>query len=173
MGINELKRVSPGDRPSARQQNAIVDGLKSLVGRGGKRAIVTSSGVYFRDPPPKDGPPPSAFAARIKSEQNDFLTVRKWDGSEEGTTNILVAKPFKLRHDADNYEGVTGITTTNASTVEATDGTDTETWHVTPSYQVDDVIYVNPVPFTGVESASIELKHVDSNRDGRAWAAEG
>lgn len=113
---------------------------------------------------------------RFHSEENDYIICHSWDGTTEGTTAIYVAKPWKLRHDADNYEDVTSLSTTSASEVDVDDGgggEDAETWIVTPSYQADDEIYAIRVPGTGVTVSSVELGLIDLNVDGRAWAKGG
>lgn len=114
-----------------------------------------------------------AVRLRVHTEANDYLVCHSWDGTTEGTDAINVAKPWKLRHDADNYEDVTSLSTTSASEVDVDDGgggEDAETWVVTPSYQADDEIYALRVPGTGVTVSSVELGLVDLNIDGRAWA---
>lgn len=113
---------------------------------------------------------------RFHSEENDYIICHSWDGTTEGSTAINVAKPWKLRHDADNYADVTSLSTTSADEVDVDDGgggEDEETWVVTPSYQADDEIYALRVPGTGVTVSSVELGLIDLNIDGRAWAKEG
>jgi hypothetical protein len=112
---------------------------------------------------------------RFHSEQNDYIVCHAWDGTNEGTDAINVAKPWTLRHDADNYANVTSLSTTSASEVDVDDGgggEDEETWVVTPSYQADDEIYALRTRGTGVEVSGTELGLVDLNHAGRAWAVE-
>src|SRR5690606_1135133 len=73
----------------------------------------------------------------VKEELNNYLRCRSWDGDNEGTTDIYVAKPLLLRHDADLYPQLTSLTTNAADEVEVTDGSETETWKVTQSYYTD------------------------------------
>lgn len=110
--------------------------------------------------------------AKVVTEYNDYLAVHSWDGTTEGTALINVAKPWKLRHDYTHYAGLTSLTTVSASEVTVTDGTTTETWKMTPSYQAGDVIAYWNIGKTGVMVSSVELTLVDVNLDGRAWAVQ-
>lgn len=111
---------------------------------------------------------------RVKTIANDYLTCRTWDGTNEGSADINVARPVELRHDVDYYPGLTSLTTVNAQEVTATDGADTETWKVTPDYVVDGEIWATVSgPGTGVTVSGTELRWVDLNLAGRAWAALG
>ena len=121
------------------------------------------------------GEPGGPLRLRVHTVSDDHLVCHSWDGTTEGTDAINVAKPWKLRHDADNYETVTSVSTTSASEIDVDDGgggADAETWVVTPSYQADDEIYALRVPGTGVTVSSVELGLVDMNIDARAWAKE-
>lgn len=118
------------------------------------------------------GEPGGGVRLRVHTVSNDYLVCHTWDGTTEGTDAINVAKPWKLRHDKDNYAGLTTLTTTNSQEVDVGDGTDTETWVVTPSYEEDDEIYAEPVQGSGVTVSSVDLSLVDMNADGRAWRVE-
>jgi len=109
---------------------------------------------------------------RVKSESNDYLTCRTWDGLNEGASDLLVAKAWKLRHAVGNYAGLTTLTTTSAGEVAVGDGADSEDWVVTPSYEVDDEIFARYTTGTGVTVGGEELVLVDANVDGRAWAVK-
>jgi hypothetical protein len=110
---------------------------------------------------------------RIKSIQNNYVTCRTWDGTTEGTTDVLIAKPRKLRHVYGNYPGLTSLTTVDAQTGTATNGTITETWIVTPAYVVDDDLWAVTVAATGVTDGSGNaIVNLDVNDDARAWAVQ-
>ena len=128
----------------------------------GKRAVV------------RFGADVDCFAAEITSLiTNDTLVVQRLDGDGVRVgSSMIVAKPYKLRHVAANYEWATSITSTDTNTVEASDGTNTYTWRVTPDgYAVGDIIYIQRVQYTGVTVGS-DLKWIDLNVDGRAWATD-
>lgn len=112
---------------------------------------------------------------RVKSISNDYLTCRTWDGTTEGGSDILVARPPMLRHVLANYAamGITSLTSVNAQSVTASDGTTTETWRVTPDYTTNCEVYAirGSRGGTGVTDADGNpVKWLDDNRDGRAWA---
>lgn len=110
---------------------------------------------------------------RFKSQGNDYIVCRSWNGSDEGDTDIYIAKPWKLRHTASNYETITTLTTDDAETVTVSDGDTDETWKITPSYEVDDELYYVAVAGTGVTVSGVgELGKIDINVDGRAWAVD-
>ena len=109
---------------------------------------------------------------RVNVIENDYLEVGTWDGTTEGTAAVYIAKPFKLRHIAGHYAGLTGLTTSTAQEVSATNGSEVETWVGTPSYAVDDEIYAVPCQGTGVTVGGEDVTLIDLNSDGRAWAVE-
>lgn len=113
---------------------------------------------------------------RIKSVGADHLVCRTWDGTTEGTLDLLVAKPYLLRRTPFDGQTRDGITYTYSSDIarEADDGSTTETQVVVPSWVADDIIYATREVQGGVEAegGGEELFWVDDNRDGRAWAKE-
>jgi hypothetical protein len=69
---------------------------------------------------------------------NDYLICSRIDGADNVlASGIEVAKPFDLRHDADQYPDVTTLTTVNAQKATATTGSVTETWIVHEPYVAD------------------------------------
>ena len=74
---------------------------------------------------------------QVQSEQNDYLVCQEVDddGEPDGT-DVNVAKPRLLRHEAKWRENVSTITTVKVDEVDVTfnDETDDETWAVTESY---------------------------------------
>lgn len=139
---------------------SVTGGGVSQVGNGGGVGIVVPGQIPYRP----------LVRMRVKSQENDYIWCTRWDGVTEIPTQVQVAKPWKLRHDKDHYAGLTTLTTTSAGEVDVGDGSDTETWVVTPSYEVDDEIYAEWVPGTGVSSGGVDLRLIDRNLDGRAWA---
>ena len=111
--------------------------------------------------------------AKITILANDYLTVQKVDGAGAGGGSaIVVAKPSKLRHDAAEYPSVTTLTTVAENTVGVTDGSTEETWVVTPTYTVGDYIVIGKTSYTGVSHNGDDVKFLDLNVDGRAWAKQ-
>ena len=114
---------------------------------------------------------------RVKSESNDYLVCRTWDGTTEGSTDVLVAKPYLLQRTpfhgvAVTYPNAQVITYTYAAAYERTadDTVDSETQIVTPRYFVDEEIIGIAVPRggTGVD----DCDWMDLNTAGRHWAKE-
>lgn len=113
---------------------------------------------------------------RVKTVAGDTLTCRTWDGSEEGESDVTVAKPQPLRRsDWHNVtrDGAT-YTATNADGSARTlahagleeDATSEEV--LVPSYAVNDVIVADqPDGGTGVANVTWE----DTNRGARSFHA--
>lgn len=110
--------------------------------------------------------------AKITGVFNDYLMVKRTDANGEVVGEAFaVAKPYKLRHVVGNYPLITSLTTNDENEVEVSDGSTTETWNVYPAtYAVDDPVYILRVGHTGVEVEGADLKWIDLNVDGRAWA---
>ena len=106
---------------------------------------------------------------QVTAIANNYLTCRTWDGTTQGTVDILVAKPPMLRHVLANYPQLSSLTTVNAQQVTAIAGAVSETWKVTPLYTVGTEIHAF-VTATGVVVATIELTLMDANHSARAWA---
>jgi len=108
---------------------------------------------------------------RVKSVQNNYLTCRTWDGTTEGGTDILVAKPYKVRNPAsETIDGIAvsySYVSTTRRTASAT-GYYSETQVVVPFYLVNDVIFaISTTTDVQVDSEYLEYLALD---DGRAWA---
>lgn len=164
-----------GDALSAKKlRGQTLRGVGGISTSRGGVSQIGGGGAIGIDPP-RTVPYRPVVRMRFKSEDNDYITCRRWDGTTEGTEDVLVAKPWKLRHDADNYGTITSLSTTSASEVDVDDGgggEDEETWVVTPSYETNDEIYAHAVNGTGVEVGDDELRFIDLNIDARAWAKE-
>lgn len=164
-----------GDALSAKKLRAqTTRGIGGVSTSRGGVSQIGGGGAIGIDPP-KVVPYRPIVRMRFKSQGNDYIVCRRWDGTTEGTEDVRVAKPWKLRHDADNYGTVTSLATTSASEVDVDDGgggEDAETWIITPSYETNDEIYALAVGGTGVTVSGDELRFIDMNVDGRAWRAE-
>ena len=104
----------------------------------------------------------------VVDEQNDYLECERVDG--DGQTEY-VAKPYKLRHNADNYSEASAITTVSVNQVTATVGGDSESWVIAHTYQVGDPILV-VWDDTGVQAGDTNIYYLDMNVDARHWAED-
>ena len=115
---------------------------------------------------------PQVLTAKITALANDYVTCKLVDdtGAVVGD-DFDVAKPWKLRHLAAEYDGVDSITTgADSNTVTAgASAEDDETWKVRQPYKVDDVIIIGRVQHTDVTVSAVELHWIDLNVDARAW----
>ena len=109
----------------------------------------------------------------IDSIANDTLGVKRIDDDGVAIGDAFtVAKPWKLRHDADEYPDVSALTTTNAQEVEVTSGGEDYDWLVTPTYSTGDYIVVARA-HTGLDDGGTPaqpIRWIDANVDARAWA---
>lgn len=113
---------------------------------------------------------------KITEVFGDHLECVPWDGVAEGAAIAFVARPPTLRASAAGRGSITytGVAT-DGQTRTASDGVDTETQIVIPSYLVGDVIYAvrNVVGGTGVtREAGVAVGWLDLNVDGRQWAED-
>ena len=114
--------------------------------------------------------PSSADMFRIKSSNGDYWTCRRYDGTDEGDTDYLIAKPFELR------PSVTALGTQTYSysadnARAATDGPDSEDQEVIPPWVVNEsVIWAAFADNVGVTSdAGARIDWIDLNTAARAW----
>lgn len=96
---------------------------------------------------------------RVKSEQANTVTCREWDGTTEGSDDILVAKPVECRRAT--YDGTTNadgwlLTYASVNTRTATKtGETTQTHEIFPPYAVNSVIFAEqPVNGTGLDDVT-------------------
>lgn len=109
---------------------------------------------------------------RVTSVLGDYLVCQRWTGSAWSTTNENVAKPYLLRTSITSRNGIT-YTYANGWTRTATQGASTETQVIVPSYYTSgDQLFAAVLPSTGVVVGGQELKLLDINADGRAWAKQ-
>lgn len=125
---------------------------------------------------------------RVKSVEDDYTTCRTWDGSTEGASDVLIAKPPELRHsltsqtiknDLGNNQSVTysgfGIVGGKCTRTAAASGYANQGEIVLPQYilagtTADAEIWADePVGGTGVTVSGNELTWMDTNRAGRKW----
>lgn len=111
---------------------------------------------------------------KITATANDYITVKRVDrsGAETGS-EFNVAKPEQLRHDAAFYPPVDNVSGSGqeGNAMTATGGGNTEEWEVRPwKYEAGRYLTVAPTGFSGVSVGGNDLKWIDLNVDGRAWA---
>lgn len=111
----------------------------------------------------------------IQTALANYFVCRTWDGTTEGSTDILVAKSYNCRQPASRiYLGVTYDYTYTAGADSVNDtrvsdnGTDTETQMVTPPYDDDMIIWAKRVSWSGVEVDDVDLKLMEDTE--RCWA---
>lgn len=121
----------------------------------------------------------AAFPYVVKSVQAEVLTCRTYDGQHTGSTDVYIAKPFKLRETAPNSVTIDGNTITysgwnwNLQARTASIGATSKLEVITPRYLVNDVIWAietNTCVTGSVSAASGSIEYLDMNVDGRAWA---
>lgn len=118
----------------------------------------------------------------FKEMQDDYIVCRSWDGTNEGTTDIFVGKPPKLRTsvteetlDGTDFEytyTVTGADAFVSRISENQSDNTTELQKVVPRYIIGDEIFAVSAA-TGIETVDAEaVALLDLNLDARAWAAQ-
>jgi len=114
---------------------------------------------------------------KVKTHTGDFLVCRLYDSAasgsgsgDSGTFDVWVAKPYLLRRSPFSGQTRNGVTYTydSASARSGTTGGTAQQEAITPSYQVDDIIY----GFKNIngEADVTDCHWVDVNCDGRSWA---
>jgi hypothetical protein len=110
--------------------------------------------------------------ANVVEQGGDWIKVLTWDGATEGTTEIVVAKPYLLRRSITSWNGIS-YTYTSDSERTATKSPDSETQVIVPAYVADDILYIVRVSQFGTDVDDPDGNPVywlDLNVDGRAWA---
>lgn len=118
----------------------------------------------------------------FKEMQDDYIVCRSWDGTNEGTADIFVAKPPKLRASVTEetldgidfeYSYVTTGTEKYVSRTSTNQSDNTaETQKIVPRFIPDDEIFAIAAS-TGIETVDAEsVSMLDLNVDARAWAAQ-
>lgn len=108
---------------------------------------------------------------RIKEVFDNHLRCRTWDGTTDGGTDVLIAKPFQLRHVTANYPWIdaASLATVNAQEVTVEVSAVEYTWRVTLPYAVNEVIWASPTTLGDVVISAVPLTLEDTNRAGHAW----
>lgn len=133
-------------------------------------------------------PTSDAIRLRVKSVSNDHLVCRTWDGTNEGTVDLNVAKPYILR--CTPFHGKTLTVNGNTLTYSyssgtqrtVTKGSSSETQIIVPGYVTTGSGYGGSEIYaercdTGVvlnagQSNEERLDLIDKNIDGRMWAKQ-
>ena len=118
----------------------------------------------------------------LKSVQGDYLTCRTWDGVNEGSTDVYIAKDPRLRNSVTSevLDGVTVSYSYTSTTIRVASWTidsvaDEEIQHVVPHYLPDtdpeagEVIFAVQTAHTGVTVGEVELIWLEMS-NGKAWA---
>lgn len=174
-GTLKLSEKSAGEGVSAREWNAVVRAVNMML-------KMTGDGKYIRVNMRTAGPSVELVIGnllggtgvspyRIKSIHNDYLTCRSWNGTTDGTTDVLIAKPFLLRHVSNNYPWIdtSSLATVNAQEVTVDVSSVEYTWRVTLPYAVDEVIWATATSLGDVSVSGTPLTLEDTNRAGHAW----
>ncbi len=136
------------------------------------RAILTGSGNDFQNIPNPIAPITQQY--NITSIADEYLVCSAWDGTNLGTQDVKIAKPFLLRKSTwDGYTDSNGVTytVTGTQTLTAMDTSgNVENWKITFDYQVDDLITAVANVRGGYDSDSDDIRWIDLNTDARAWA---
>lgn len=118
----------------------------------------------------------------IRSILPEYLVCRPWDGVEEGASDVLVARPFRLRGTETTRTFANGTVTYDGYDATGTERTatlpdaSTEDQVIVPEYVVGDEIVGsrNIVGGTGVtrtfQGRTLPIDWLDLNIDARAWA---
>jgi hypothetical protein len=150
-----------GQALSARSLNRLVSGIVRA-----RPAILSPQQIAV----PQAG---AVLQVNVVEQGGDWLKVLTWNGADEGTDLIYVAKPYLLRRSRATWYGITYTYTTDSERT-ATKGVDTETQVIVPAYVADDVLYIVR-PYGGTDTVDDDdqpIVWLDLNVDGRAWAKE-
>lgn len=160
------RKVRKGERLSARDTN---------LSRDGMRVLQEARNALFQLRP---RPWSEMQLYEIVSIQGDYLQcIRVYNRSgliTKGTVDVFIAKPARLRQSETSRDGVTYVYTDSQTRTASKAGETDETQRVTPGYLVGD--YIEATTHRGPSGvAEVDSQRgapIDSNVDGRAWAAE-
>jgi len=171
--MNPPGRLS-GNSPLIPWLNALRDFAISCRPQSGLNYFTkrTPSGTVFEVQPGFAGLQLSRF--RFKSMGTDHLVCRTWDGTNEGASDINIAKSPKLRFSITS-ETIDVLTITyssynTGSQTRVATGTISENQAIVPRFLVNDIIYAVSAS-TGVSVSSTPVSLIDLNLDARAWSA--
>lgn len=170
---------TPGDAqgtdplvPWLNKLKACVRSHRILRGNG-YRVKETASGTILEIIPGAGGS--SLTLYRFKSNAADHIICRSWDGTTEGTIDVLIAKQPTIRNSVTS-ETLRGVPTTysawdlTAQTRMASVGGTIETHYITPPFNVNDLIYAMPAKTlvsAGTPAAPLTLMDTSP----RQWAS--
>lgn len=139
----------------------------------GYRLKEVPSGTILEIIPGTGGSPLSLY--RFKSNAANHIICRSWNGTTEGTVDVLIAKQPTIRNSVTN-ETLRGVAMTysafdlTAQTRLANGGGTTETHYITPPFNLNDLIYALPAKtLVTAGSPAAALTLMDTSN--RAWAA--
>lgn len=145
---------------------------------GGELLAHTVHGVAREQPPalpPYGGIGIGLTTLRVKSVTGEYLVCRTWDGTNEGASDINVAKPFNARRPATetiagvvvNYTYTAGADALNGYRTAVGTGIN-ETQVVIPYWIADGLIAVAEIDYSGVTVDGADLKLIEVSA--RCWA---
>jgi hypothetical protein len=151
----------------------VVRGAYDAFVIGDENAVLSLSDAQAE---PGEEPPGGAgvHCYRLKSVSDNYLTCRSWDGSNDGTTDIYIAKVHKLRNSITqeviegvtyDYTYATGPDSLNKYRISKVSGVEVERHVVTPEWIVNDLIYAIDATTHVTTATSLLMLG-----DGRAWA---
>jgi hypothetical protein len=113
---------------------------------------------------------------RLKSMATDWIICRTWDGTNEGTTDVKIAKPPKLRFSIVTLTMIDGTVITyidydtdDQTRTAADDSGNTENQVIGEPYLLNDLIYAAPARTLVQDDDGKIIVLLDLNVDGRAW----
>lgn len=173
----DLPPKPTGRSPEARFMRAVHDRLQStrMQDVAGARVNRTSRG-FSLVPHQQRRAGIIIGLYRFKSMMGDWLVCRTWDGITEGTTDIKIAKPPRLRFSVLTLTMIDGtvITYTDYDTDNQTrtatdDSGKTESQVIGEPYLLNDIIYAAPARTLVRDDTGKTITLLDLNDDGRAW----
>src|SRR5438552_15923557 len=161
MRLPEFRKGKDGPQIfSAGVMNVLSRTLRALTNpqivRGEKdEAVLTDSNFVLTLARSADGSGSGSVARmyRLKSVQDDYVTVRSWNGADEGSQDIQLAKEYKLRCSltgetifgiTHTYSYATGPDSLNKQRTN-NDGTNTETEIIVPPWTLNEIVFALPV----------------------------
>lgn len=170
-----------GSAPAAAWLNRLLAACKAsqILSGSGYRLKPTAfgTGLLF-DSQPGGGGGNQAKEYHLKSVQDDYLTCRTWNGTNEGSTDILIAKDPKNRTSlktatvygvVHTYSYTAGPDSLNLQRTND-DGTQNETELITPPWCPNELIYAIPA-VTSLKDPNGKLISLLEVRPARQWAS--
>lgn len=153
-----------------------VDEISPKQGHGVKTNRSPNGTMISVDAVPDTGSEIQQF--KLKSVQGDYITCRSWNGTSEGSSDVFIAKPFRLRRDPFDQQTIVFPTytasysyTNNTQRTETISGVNEEQVVIpvfNPNFDIIYAIDCDGLNISTVDDEPISL--IDLNLDGRAWA---